>query len=209
MEENNMEQPMVDSQEQVADAKIEEGFQGIDQGSISKFKNSEALQQAYDSLEKEFTKKCQQLSQLQKESVDNKQDLPAYLQDDWKSRVDEFFNQNTEAKFFSEKISETIINDKSIANSKDPLEKAWIKVLKENYKSPTSLVEDEQFINEFVLKNNNIKNKIIKEYVNRLEENNAPALISKHNGTSSMLTPPIRPKSLEEANVIVKAMFKD
>ena len=44
---------------------------GSQNGELGKFKNSKALLDAYNNLQSEFTKKCQMLSQLQKDKTDN------------------------------------------------------------------------------------------------------------------------------------------
>lgn len=209
----NMEQPITSGGGPVAEAKIEDSPENHIIGSIdSKFKDSQALSEAYDALQKEFTKKCQILSSLQKEYADNKQttsSLPVYLKEDWAQKVESFMQKNPQAQEFSDKISRVILSDKTIAGGDDPLEKAWIKVLKENYKSPQNLLEDETFVNEHILKNKEIKAKIIKTYIDNLENESAPMLISNHSGTSAMLTPPIKPKSLEEANEIARSLLKN
>ncbi len=209
MIDNNIEQPEVISTEQVADAKIDVGSDTEVHGSIpNKFKDSDALLQAYNSLQSEFTKKCQALSDLQKNIQDNKEDLPVYMREDWQSKVSEFLEQNEEAKEYSRELSEMIIEDKDIASSDNPLEKAWITYIKRNFRSPSKLASDSDFVDKYIKNNDEIKSSIIKDYINNIDNTKAPALIGKHSGSVAPLSPPKVPVDLTEANIIARAMFK-
>ena len=81
-----LEQPQLDSTEQGTAVQTDEGSLNEQKtGSISKFKDTDELLRAYQSLEKEFTKKCQQLSEITKE---RQQDvIPAYQNQNWQERV--------------------------------------------------------------------------------------------------------------------------
>jgi hypothetical protein len=64
----------------------------------SKFKSVEDLEKAYLALQKEFTRRCQRLSKLEKELKDSveREETP----EEWKGKVDKFFNENPHAKPF-------------------------------------------------------------------------------------------------------------
>ena len=173
-----LEQPQLDSTEQGTAVQLGEGSLNEQKtGSISKFKDTDELLRAYQSLEKEFTKKCQQLSEITKE---RQQDvIPAYQNQNWQERVDEFVSHNPSAQKYSQQISEMIINDKTIASSNNPLETAWAKIVDE-LKTPEQLLGDE-----------------------------SPSLIGKQSGASTILAPLVKPKNLEEANEIVRSLLKD
>ena len=154
-----LEQPQLDSTEQGTAVQLDEGSSNEQKtGSISKFKDTDELLRAYQSLEKEFTKKCQQLSEMSKE---RQQDvIPAYHNQNWQERVDEFVSHNPSAQKYSQQISEMIINDKTIAKSNNPLELAWAKIVDE-LKTPEQLLGDEKFVDNYILNNKEIQAKII------------------------------------------------
>src|SRR5574344_1723568 len=93
------------------------------QGSLlGKFNSPEDLLKAYNNLQAEFTRKCQKLSEIQKqvpEKGDNetshedetKKLPPAYEQEDWRSKVAVFLTENERAKGFSREISDEILKD--------------------------------------------------------------------------------------------------
>lgn len=79
------------------------------EGSLGKFKDAQSLLSAYNSLQAEFTKKCQALSEVSKqlkdqtpndilEEIDNKtlkeEVLPIYKREDWTNKVSEFLEKN-------------------------------------------------------------------------------------------------------------------
>lgn len=209
MDDINIEQPVSGSVEQAAGAEVADGsIVHTETGSsLDKFKDSEALMQAYNSLQSEFTRKCQALSDLQKKYADNS-DLPVYLREDWRARVDAFMEQNASARDYSKEISEIIMSDKAIAESSNPLEEAWVSYMKSNFVARDKVLEDNEFIQNYVLNNDKVKDMIIKQYLQNIETNKAPALISGHSGSVAPMTPPIAPKSLEEAADIARAMLK-
>ena len=200
-----LEQPQLDSTEQGTAVQLGEGSLNEQKtGSISKFKDTDELLRAYQSLEKEFTKKCQQLSEITKE---RQQDvIPAYQNQNWQERVDEFVSHNPSAKKYSQQISEMIINDKTIASSNNPLETAWAKIVDE-LKTPEQLLGDEKFVDDYILNNKEIQAKIIDNFLKK--PNISPSLIGKQSGASTILAPLVKPKNLEEANEIVRSLLKD
>jgi predicted nuclease with TOPRIM domain len=121
---------------------------------IGKFSSPEALLKAYESLESEFTKRCQKLKDTEKENSDLKE---SFLD---KARIE------TEAK---------------------------------------SALSDEVFLTENVFKNEEISQKIISKYLEGLSSNPAPNLLGSKG--AAPLTPPKRPKSLEEAKKLAEVIL--
>ena len=70
-------------------------------------------------MEKEFTRRCQRLSKLEKELSDTtvKDETPA----EWKGKVDKFFNENPQAKPLARAIAEEIVKDGALRKRKDCL----------------------------------------------------------------------------------------
>ena len=125
MEENDREQPIVEptnalNKENDERVVSEIGSQKTDLG---KFKSVEALLDAYNNLQSEFTKKCQLLSSMEKdkteqekieireqqEKVGEEKDLSAENDYEKQIKIDEqnlalFLSNNSEANFYADEI---------------------------------------------------------------------------------------------------------
>ena len=175
---------------------------------LEKFKNFSELEKAYVSLEKEFTKKCQALKEL-KEQCDNveKTSTPQYLQQGWNEKVKDFFGSNPQAKQFADEISTILASDKVLASSENSLEKAFEKVKANNFKTKDEMINDDNFVNNYVLTNGKIREKIINDYLSQVMANKVAPLISNGSGANVMVTPKSKPSTLKEAGSYMLAMM--
>lgn len=175
----------------------DEGKEMDSGSSIKKFKTVEALSKAYENLEKEFTKKCQRLNEL---LCDNsKTVLPQYKREDWLQKVGTFLENNERAKNYVKQIADILVKDEDLAKKDDALELAYSKVLKDNFKTKEEYIKDEKFLNEFVYNNEEIRKKIIEDYLINLNKNKTIPLINSDLGSLSMSSPKFSPKNLAEA----------
>ena len=122
---------------------------------IGKFESPETLLKAYESLEAEFTKRCQRLKEFEKENTTLKESAAD------KGRIIE------DAK---------------------------------------SVLRDERFVAEHVLPDESITSRVITQYLENLNANGVPGLLGAGTG-GAVLTPPKRPKSLEEAKRLAEVIF--
>ncbi len=171
-----------------------------------KFKTYENLEKAYDELQSEFTRKSQELAELKKNSADKAEDTPAYLKEDWANNVSSFFEEYEFAKDYKNEISKILVEDEKIKYSKNPLSKALLKILSQRAFTPQKMLEDEKFLNEYIYSNQNIKDKIISDYVEQLSSKSTPPLITKSFG-SSLASTSSKPKTLKEIKELVEKMF--
>lgn len=177
-------------------------------GSLGKFKDTESLLSAYNSLQAEFTRKCQTLNKLQKEKTDNVEtNTPVYLDEDWNEKVYAFLENNKEAKPYAKEISQLILNDENIAKSQDALALAWSKIAIKNYKSPTESIEDDDFITNVVLKSEKVKQAVLNHLTNQMKQNNNPSLINSSTGGSYGFQKIKTPTSLTEAKELARKFF--
>ena len=79
--------------------------------------------------------------------------------------------------------------------------------LQELSHSAERVLEDEEFIESRVLRDSNIVNKIIAEYLSSLSNPRGAPTLSSNLGRSA-LTPVKKPKSLEEAKKLAEILFK-
>lgn len=192
-------------------------------GSQSKFKDVKSLEQAYLNLQSEFTRKCQRLSELEKSSGDNlltknasdstsesenvKVSKPFYEMEGWQESVNNFLTIHPDASEFASEIVNEILMDKDLAFSPNSLTNAYNKILASKYIPKQNLLEDDDFVNNYILTNEKIKEKIINNYIKNLN-NNTPKVISSSHLSSVGLTPNKKPTTLEEAKLLAKNMFK-
>lgn len=180
----------------------------VEGSKLGKFKNADTLLMAYNNLQSDYTKKCQALSTLQKE-VEEKglTKSPDELKEEWNQKVKDFFESNHRAKKFETELSKIIMEDKDIALSSDPLNNAWDKFVKNNFMSKEEMIEDENFLQNYVFNNEGIREKIIKEYFSSLNFNSSPTLIASQRGNKTVLSSPNKPRTIAEAGKLVEDMF--
>ena len=186
---------------------------------LGKFNSPESLLEAYNNLQREFTKKCQKLSELEKQHADNAQKetslieeteniAPAFENKEWRSNVADFLRKNEHARGFAREISEEILNDPALQKSNNMLEIAWSRVLSKNYKTPEQIATDSSFLQNFVLGNEEVKKQVFSSYMNDVQS--APNLIgSGMRGGKSALSVSSKPINLDDAGTLALKFFKN
>ena len=159
----------------------------------SKFKSVEELEKAYSSLEKEFTKRCQRLKELEKEVDKVKVETP----EQWKAKVDKFFVETPDAKSFAREMADEIGRDSTLRARQDCLEVALARVLMSKYRSPKELASDEEFLREHILGSDFVKKAVIDRYMKDLRDGKPPVLMSK--GGQNTVAPRNKPKTIADA----------
>ena len=193
----------------VAEASVDKSAGvGETEGSpIGKFKNADSLLSAYNELEKEFTKKCQKLSELEKQNTDNAEKAPVYMSENWRNEIKNFLSSHVAAQNYAKDIAKELMQDSEMAKSKNALELAYAKVLSKNFRSEDSLLEDATFVENKILKNEKIRSRIINEYLDELSKKKAPPMVLSGKGSSLGFSIQDKPKTLEDAMKIVEKMF--
>lgn len=158
---------------------------------VGKFKDVNALLEAYNNLEKEFTKKCQRLSALEKDKVKEDETL--------KKQVDEklslFLSSNGEASAYKEELIAKVNENDSLKRMDDPFGYVWAEMVFDKIKNQK--LTDES-VKNYILGNENIKNAVIENYINQLAENKSPVIISsKGNRVATVATQ--NPSNLNDA----------
>ena len=167
------EQPM-DSNIHTVATDIEKGIDNSSpEGSpLGKFKDSETLLNAYNELQSEFTRKCQKLSETEKKlqeiNVSQVSGDDETLKKDefaWNQNISEFLQSHKNAEHLVEEITNEIMKSSDLKNSPDGLEKAYMRVIEDKYTPQDELAKNQEFLNKYIYNNDEIKNKIINEYV--------------------------------------------
>ena len=212
----------------------EDGSQTLDLG---KFKSAKALLDAYNNLQAEFTKKSQQLSKLrqdkageeQKEilkevgddlmknnenslkndenslnSQENNQDIETNNEDSSLSIDDDlslFLEKNSLAESYGDEIKSHYLD-----KNQNPFERAWASVIFSHIKSEDDKSKD-PLINQYILNDEKVKNKIIEDYLTQLNSSRPPVMMSSQSGERLSDVKPDSPKTLAEAKELVGKMF--
>lgn len=159
---------------------------------IGKFKSVEALLDAYNNLEKEFTKKSQRLSQLEKDKTVEEENLNEELG----KKFHTFLSSNLEAESFGDELKEKVQSDDNLKKMDDPFGYVWAEMIFEKLKNPN---QDEKVLNNYILKNESLKNMVIENYVNQLTENKSPIKISSSGKRVGTTVSTQKPETLKDA----------
>ncbi len=130
--------------------------------------------------------------------------LNRFESEEWQKKVQNFFQENEDARQHANEIGRIIMQNEDVRNSADPLDKAWIKVLKNNLVTPL----DNAKIEEYILQNESIRQKIIEQYLSELQhKKSAPKVISERGGTQPNATKSPHPLSMAEAKELAKKIM--
>ena len=193
---------------------VEMGSGSSDGSPLGKFKDSAALLGAYNELQSEFTRKCQKLSEAEKKlqeqsSFDNtsKSEELSGNEFAWNKNIGEFLQSHKNASDLVEEITNEIINDESLRYSEDGLDKAYSRVIERKYTPQKELAQDQEFLEKYIYSNEEIKNKIINEYVSTLKSNQSPILINNV-GFNRGVASTQKITNLADAKKYVENMFR-
>ena len=181
---------------------------------LSKFKSVDALSEAYQNLEKEFTQKCQKIKELTdkiavQENMAKQKAIPEYLKDGWDQKVANFYSTHPEAEKFAYDISKVIQTDGRIASSETALEDALTKVLAQKYMPVEELVQNKEFLDKYIYSNQSISEKIVMDYLNNVKEQRVMPLMSSVGGSGTFSSPVKKPTTLNDASKMAEAYFKN
>ncbi|MBQ8844913.1 MAG: hypothetical protein IJ008_02725 [Clostridia bacterium] len=205
-----MEEIKNEEQPQILEGSSSEQIEEIDEQkseakksvSFGKFKDVEALLNAYENLEKEFTKKCQLLSEFEKDKVCKEEEKSKNLEE----KLSKFLKENSDAINYIDEIKSIVDNSDELKNESDPFGHAFENLVFNSLKGKNKT--NNKIVENFVLKDEEIKNIILENYMTELKENFAPKVISSGSGERVPLQKNNEtPSSLKEAKLLVQEMF--
>ena len=184
------------------DRYIEGDLEQVDKGSINlgKFKDAESLLKAYNSLQTEFTKKSQRLSELENSKTEFNREEKI------NKAITELEQNHDIAKKFGQEIKQAI-KDVDSDNYNQVVKDELLKRLASSYKTADDYAVDEQFLNQFVYSNPAIKDNIIREYLSGLTST-SPVRVVSNLSSSIPVSPPNIPSTIEEAGKLAKNIIK-
>lgn len=167
---------------------------------IGKFKSVEDLYQAYNNLQSEFTKKCQKLSELEKDKM--QESAP---QRDFDAEFKAFLLENPEAYSFAEEVKSKALQNEQTKAEEKPFDKVWKEMIIEKISAPNRA--QEPVVQALVLGDDELKNLVIENYMKQLQNRKNPIIMSSNSG--ERVTKPVTPKpdSFEKAKEVVLSLL--
>ncbi len=166
---------------------------------FGKFKDAESLLKAYNNLEAEFTKKSQKLASLESESAKTQSELNRLAEKE--KEVEDFVSKFEIAKPFRSALKESLQSNQEL-----DIKEETLRLIAGTYKTAKEFSQDDEFLNNYVFSNQEIKDKIVKDYLSKITQNSP---IKVESGASSItLTPPKSPQTIKEAGNLAKSIIK-
>ena len=195
MEEKNLEQ--LETEPEVQEMQSENSESSI----YGKFKDAQTLLDAYNSLQAEFTRKSQKLAEIQKQMEEN----AVFSKSD---SLDEILKDTTNLEKYKKEVTEILDNDCELSNLPNKNLIAF-KIIKEAERKTANTLNNQQFIDDYINSNIEIKNKIITEYLSSLNETQSPPKVISGNSSNIYFSPSLNmPKTLKDAGDILTKMLK-
>ena len=173
-----------------------------DNGSINlgKFKDAQSLLKAYNSLQTEFTKKSQRLSELEnsKSEFNHEEKL--------NHAIKELTQNHNIALKFSTEIKQAL-KDVEVEDYNQRVKDELLKNLSSTYKSASDYVDDQEFLNNYIYNNAEIRDNIIRDYLSKLT-NIAPTRVMSNISSSIPVSPPNIPTTIKDAGNLAKNIIK-
>lgn len=166
--------------------------------SLGKFKSVEDLMDAYNSLQSEFTRKCQMLSQTLKDKTQEEERKSGFDEENFNA----FLEENDKAKNYADEIKNLVAENHSTS-----FEDAWGRAILNRLNNDEN-VKSDPLINRYVLSNEELKNKVIEDYLERLKGVTPPYVMASSGGERLSKVNPQAPTSLEEAKNLTIKMFE-
>ena len=194
----NLEENVVGSPEQVLQESesatiSSEAERGVP---IGKFKSVDDLFEAYNNLQAEFTRKSQRLSQLEKDKMsETSQDNVI------ENKFQTFLSKNQEAAVYADEIKSRAMQSESLKNDDACFDIVWAEMLYEKLSGPNKAKEP--IVQNLVLKDEELKNLVIENYMKQLQEQKTPVIMSSNSGERVTKTVAPKPDSFEQAKKIV------
>ncbi len=162
---------------------------------IGKFKSVDDLYHAYNSLQSEFTKKCQKLAEIERDKT-----AVTVSNEELEAGLKTFLLENQEAYSYVDEIKSRVFSDERLKTQEKPFDKVWADMLYEKLSSPNKA--NEPLVQEYILKDEKIKNLVVQNYLRGLEENKSPLVMSSEAGerVARIATP--KPDTFEDAKKV-------
>ena len=193
MDDETIEQPIPETEQEPAPENQEGSILG-------KFKDAKTLLNAYNSLQAEFTRKCQKLAELQKENDKN-----AFFEQ--YNTIDDFISSTNGSDIYKDEMLE-ILQSNEINNLPNKYLIAY-KIAQEADRKTASNLNNPDYIDSHILNNELIKEKVISKYISNLNNiSTSPKIISGNSNTVYFSPQESKPTTIKQAGEIFSKMLK-
>lgn len=126
----------------------------------------------------------------------------------WNQEIYDFATSHQDFEQWKPAMQE-VLNNPHIANLPNKLEVAYAMAKGQNYQDPNAMLQDQNFVKQNILGNQDIKNQIIQEYLQGLNKGQqAPTVIGGQVGGAMPMTPENQPTTVKEASNIALKMLR-
>lgn len=175
--------------------------ENVGSAGLGKFKNVDALLQAYESLQAEFTRRSQRLKQLERETEERgREGVSATgaeklrkIAEERKAEEAEFDSYVAELEECARSVSDAVEVDKG-QNSPPVAENREVEALSSDLLYQKAVGDE------------NVRLKIIGEYLSSLGKTGAPLM---RGGAGTLVAPPQKARSVQEAGSMALRFFKN
>ncbi len=158
--------------------------------SIGKFKDVKSLFDAYNSLQAEFTRRCQKVKELEREN-------------------ERLNNEITSASKSSLLDGDNIEGEKVAQSSPLKVDDGQEELSTEkSLKEQIDYYKSSEYLFDAISQNQSVKDEIINRYLSSVQSSKPTVKLMTGNG-QSVVTPPSKPKTLVEAGEIARQIFEN
>ncbi len=122
-------------------------------------------------------------------------------------QVRAFFARYPAAVWLKDRMREEFALDPSLGAQPHCLEIALGRVAGKSYVAPEVLMGEEDFVRDFVMKNERVRARMIEDYLTGIAGNMPPAIIKAHGKMTAVA--PTKPASVSEAGRLIERMLKE
>lgn len=122
-------------------------------------------------------------------------------------QVRAFFARYPSCAWLKDKMREEFALDPSLGAQPHCLEIALGRVAGKSYVAPEVLMSEEDFVRDFVMKNERVRARMIEDYLTGIAGNMPPAIIKAHGKMTAVA--PTKPASVSEAGRLIERMLKE
>ena len=181
--------------------KNEQDSENSNSSIFGKFKDAQTLLEAYNSLQAEFTRKSQKLSEIQKQLDEN----AIFSKSD---SLEEILTDATDLEKYKKEVKEILDSDIELFNLPNRNQVA-LKIIKEAERKTAETLNNQDYIDKYIESNNEIKEKFISKYLSSLNEISSPPKVISGNSSNIYFSPSLNmPKTLKDAGDILTKMLK-
>lgn len=130
----------------------------------------------------------------------------------WDNAVSQFAQNTPDLEQFKSAMANVLQKDPTLNNHPDPMQAlniAYNMAKGQQYQDPNTLLQNQDFVNNNIMNNQDIKNQIIQQYLQDMKQNNqAPVVISGQANGATPVVPENKPQNMQEAKAMAMKLMQ-